>query len=600
MTNQQNTQAEGYRKKNTFLAKIVITLILVAFMFTGVQSYLASGQKSQTVAEVGSTKIRQNQIEHTIKRVLTDLPGSVDPAILFSTKMIKKIVQDEIDARLMDAEVEKLNLTVPEVVLKSYLRSIPDFQPQQIKQYLQRTGQNEKNFLGQIAQDLMKNQLLVALFSGISLPKNLLDVLSKAQLTERSVRILTVTEKALPSLKTPSNKVLKEFYEKNETHFEVPEKRDFKMLMITHPKTDVSKEEIATYYQNNKERFSQPELREIAVLSISKDQPTTSTEDLKKNSASFIPLGSVSRSMIDETLAEKVFSLGENQFSEGIIDQGKQKIYWVKKITPSRTLDLNQIKDQIEKTLKQEKTIKEQKALVQKIDDAIAAGDSFEEIEKKYPKTVTIKTFKNKSFNQLHKEFGSDQATQIFRQQMGEEGQIYYDQNQKAYAFGLEKVQAKHVPKFEKIQEVVKRHYLQREAIKRAQDKGLEIVQSLNNGSKINERHLRKEVINKNNLLALNSKLNLTIEQLIQLSKLKENQAMLVKTDEGAKVIVVTHLQKNETPLKQKKEFEEAINNIFRQNYRGAYLKALEKKYGVKVYSKVIDNIHSQLSSKID
>ncbi len=599
MANQENYSQENYRKKNTFLAKIVIGLILVAFMFTGIQSYLASGEKSPAIAEIGSIKIRQSQIENTLKRYLAEIPSNIDPSLVFTKKLIKKIIEDEVNTTLLTLESEKLNLTVPEVVLKSYLRSVPDFQPQQIKQYLQRTNQNEKFFLSKVAKELVRNQLILALFSGISLPQNLLKILSQSQLTKRDLSVMTLSNSDIKKPKSVSTEQLKEYYANNLTQFEIPEQRTFNMLKIKKPDVNVTEQEIDEYYQNNIKQFTLPEQREVAVLSIAKDQATPMEQELREMTDNFITLGTVSRTMIEEPTGSMVFELKENTFSEPIKNEDTQKIYWVKKILPSKTKKLKQVEKQIKQILAAEKINKQKKLRAQEIDDRIASGESFSEIAKKSPKYVTFTSSKNQTFAQLKAEFGVDKAIRIFRQNVGEDGQIYYDENKNAYAFEITKITPKHAPPFEKIAKRVEEKYLNEQQIKSIQQRAEEVASAINSGTFTKNKARDLEKIKKNNLSETSKKLGLTSEQLILLSKLKKNQAMSINTPSGAKVVIVDKIWPLEENPKEMKLLNEGINSFVNQNYVKSYLDYLKKKYDVVIKDDVITKIHEQFASNI-
>ena len=596
MTNQENYSQENYRKKNTLLAKIVIGLILVAFMFTGIQSYLASGQKSPVVAEIGSIKIRQNQIEQTLKRYLSEIPANIDPSLVFTKKLIKKIIEDEINTTLLTLESEKLKLTVPEVVL----RSVPDFQPQQIKQYLQRTNQSEKFFLRNVSSELVRNQLILALFSGVSLPQNLLKILSQTQLTKRDLSVFTLSKNDIKKPAAPSASQLKQYYEKNISQFEVPEQRTFNMLKIKNPDVNVTEQEIDEYYQNNIKQFTQSEQREVAVLSIPKDQAAPTKQELEKLSDKFITLGTISRTMVEEPTGSIVFELKENTFSEPVKNEDTQKIYWVKKIITSKNKKLKQVKKQIEKILTVEKINRQKKLRIQEIDDRIASGESFSEIAKKSPKYVTLVSSKDKTFAQLKGEFNIDKAVQIFRQNVGEDGQIYYDENKNAYAFEVIKINPKHAPSFEKIAKVVEENFLFEQQVKAIQQKAEEEAKAINSGKHQKFKSSARETIKKNNLSETGKKLALTSEQLILLSKLKADQAMSINTPSGAKVIVVKKIWLLEETPKEMNMLEDGINSFVNQNYLKSYLDYLQKKYNVVVKDEIISSIHEQFSSNIN
>lgn len=585
---------DGYKKKNTLLAKIVIGLILIAFIFTGVQSYITSRGANPVIAQVGSTKIHLSEFERLLQQALHGKDAATTKAFL-KKETIKAVLEQKINEALLNQEVFDLKLVLPDDVLKSVIRNAPNLDPAALKQHLMRTGQSEKNFMARLRLDLVNDQLRSVLFSGLTLPKNLQEAFITAEFSKRSVKVHTLTHKDVSAKISPTDAELQAFLNENKESFMVPEMRDISVLKVKKPTVKISEKEAKAFFDQHPERYQTPEMRDVAVLTLNKDE-TFNSEDMTAYKDRFISLGTLSRDMVEAPVAAVLFNLKENTYSEPQASGEERKVYHVQKITPAEPQIFEQVKKSIIALLKKEAEARAQKALIQKIDDDIAGGETFENISHSL-KEASLKTYTALTQETAVKKLGAEKAEQAFSQNEGEEGQIHQDKDGHAYALQVTKIQAQHLPSFETLKKKVANSYSQKKRAERAFEKAQKVAHSVNKTGKM-PKNLTTEVIQDSTLSALKNKINLSQKDLAALAELQKGKAMAAQTSEGGKVIFVTEIKKPEVDENMSKQLEHLFKSFAIHGYQASYFKALREKYPVKVDEELLETLTQKMQEQ--
>ena len=596
MTPKNPVHEEPIKKKNTLLAKIVIGLILFAFVFTGVQSYLTSHSNAPVVAQVGKSKIHQHTLQAHLQQALKNVQNPEMIPLILSETFVTQVLETLIRQGALQQEIQELKLVIPDDLLKSFIRHTPDLDPEKLKEYIQQSGQTEKSFMASLRADMSQEQLSAALFSGLSLPKVLQEAFIKAENTLRSVRVITYDDKTVTGIPLPSERDLKSYYEKNKDTFKVPEKRSFSVLKITPSAVTVTDKEAKDYYTKNTSQFQSSETRNIAVLTLKKDETynATAPETYKKR---FINLGPVSQEMIETAVASQIFSLEEGAYSPPINTEEGRKVYWVQKITPAKPLSFDLVKEQIIKGLKSKKQAAEQKNLIQKIDDAIGGGEEFASIAQTYPNASVI-PYEKLTEENTKKTLGKDLAQEIFTQQLNEESPLHATPQGTLQAIKVGTIEKAHVPEFDLIKRTAKDASIKEIKIKEAQKSAKLAAEALNRKEALSVK-VPTETLKDQALSPLNSKLGLSQKEFLSLAHLKEGQALFIPTSDGGKVIHITRLKDAPSPDKKTlKALNKILVRMVTQNYQNAFFEALKKKYTVSIDQKVVKETLEKLQEQ--
>ena len=322
---------------------------------------------------------------------------------------------------------------------------------------LSRNGLNEKLFTKDQRDFATRKQLLEALSDNAVVPAALVDRLYDYVLEKRVVKYIIVNESAVGEIGAPSEEELIEFYEQSQLRFAEPERRSATILSIEPERfaesIKVSEEDIQTEYDFRAREYQIPEKREIDQLVLADSESIEIARDMIQNGKSFVEIVNATGQNLDNTdlglvtkneiiaieLADAAFALNAGEMS-GILEGPLGSVIMrTRSITPSETIQLSDVRNEIEEWLIESRASEELVVFSERIFDEIAAGERYEDIAQRFDLSVvtidkldrngTLKNDPTRSISSTYPGLVED----IFAAEIGEELQMYETENGGVY-----------------------------------------------------------------------------------------------------------------------------------------------------------------------
>lgn len=418
--------------------KALFVAIIASFVLFGLPEIIRSYQMGKPVARVGSQKISPDlyaaAIRKEINRIQSLLKTSISPQQIKEFKIHENILEEFITKFAIKEEIEKLKIIVPESLIRSYIYNISafheggKFDKNKFVSLLRDNGMSEGMFLKEVSDQLAINILTSPLNGNLSLPKTYLDLLSRLFTENHLFTTASISFDRIKISKTPSIEELKIHHSQRKESYLRPESRKISVLEIGPSIAKnilVSPEDLKNEYHQRKDEFQEPEKRAFESVTY----PTRALAEqalrlIKEKNLSFpqvvnhpsAPLGKLDQSSSPipqdqfPTPAQKAtFAAKVNEITDIIYaGEGQYTIYKVTEITPSRIKSFEEVKSQILKNIQEKRFEEEFKEMRRKIEDAIGAGRSLQEIGKEFKIAIKEIALKKDQATQAFKELGKD------------------------------------------------------------------------------------------------------------------------------------------------------------------------------------------------
>ncbi|MFV0575669.1 MAG: peptidylprolyl isomerase [Vibrio sp.] len=273
---------------NGIAIKIILSLIILSFVFAGVSSYLVRGG-SNAAAKVGSVTIGRNAFEQQYQNERNRMQSQMGD--YFSTMMgdsqyvqaFRKSVLDRmVNDVLLDQYAQSLGLRVSDEQVSQLILTMPAFQnegkfDQEVyAASLRRAGYTADSFAEQLRKDLLKSQVMDALQNSEFTLSN--EVKQQTQLLTQTRDIQTVTIDVEQFAKNAqlSDDELQAFYKEHSDKYVRPEQMKVAYVELSAEQLKksikVTDEEAQAYYQEHLDKYTNKGQRKVRHILIKEDE----------------------------------------------------------------------------------------------------------------------------------------------------------------------------------------------------------------------------------------------------------------------------------------------------------------------------------------
>lgn len=394
-----------------WVAKALMGLLVVSFAVWGVEGIMTRSTATDVVAGVGEQEIHapqfQRELDYQLRQFSQQLGQPLTPAMAAQFGLDRQVLQRLIAVAAIDEEARLLGLEVSEkdvaqaVVNDPELRVGNSFDRVAFNTMLQRMEMSEKMFLAERRSQMVREQLFSAVQNGVTPPRVLTDAIFKYQDELRTAAYVILPETAAGTIADPDEKALEEYYKAQSARFTVPETRSFSVMTLAPADLAsaivIPEEELQQAFKERHAEFDIPEKRDVvqipfatkeeadkALTRLRSGTPADNIAEERGLAASDIQLGQVTRKdMLSPAIADAAFSLKANEFSEPVQGPLGFVILNVKQITPGTLRSYETVKDDLRKTIAEERARSQIYDVQNGIEDQRAGGASLEEIAQK-------------------------------------------------------------------------------------------------------------------------------------------------------------------------------------------------------------------------
>lgn len=395
---------------DSWFGRILVGLIFLVFISWGAETIIDtwSHQDNNVVAWVGSKRVTVQELDsaanmqlqqYAAKQGLSDksqLPNGMKASLI--TQALQQLI---IENNLL-LTADKSGLSVSDEALRNLVFSFPAFQQdgkfnrELFNIYISQQNTTETQFLKMLRNQLALSGLTEPLVSGASasdiMAKNIFGFSNET----RQVSYIQVPFNSFKPSASPSDAILKRYYDNHLWDFTVPEFRKVKLIFIS-PETvakglEVSDQQLLQYYNSRKNEFQKPESRNLEIVTV-KDQKTA--EDLatswktatwesiqqqtqKDNGFATTLAEFTAQSSPSAELADAVQKIALNTVSAPIKTPMGWSVFKVTSVVPAHEIAFDTVKSQLKTELVQAQAKQAFVNNIKTIQDVLAGGEGLD------------------------------------------------------------------------------------------------------------------------------------------------------------------------------------------------------------------------------
>jgi peptidyl-prolyl cis-trans isomerase D len=398
----------------TWVAKALFVLLVLSFAIWGVGDVVRNFNRDTAIARVGGREVEYEEAQNMMRRQLQNLQRQAGPAFEASEPVRRLLAQQSLDAlvtdRLIRIEQERLRVAVPDAAVRDYVRGIQAFRGADgqfsrllFESFLRNNDLNEPTFIGLIRADLARQQLTEAVRAGAMPPASLSERLYRWVGEQRAAVVVALPLAQAAAPPTPDEAALRRYHENNPDRFSTPEYREATVAVLTAAivarDIQVSDADIAQAFEQRRGQYESPEKRGLEQVLVAEEDKARELAAAWRGGANFanilakaeeaggqaLDLGAIDRGGLPfPALAEAAFALPAGGVSAPVRTDFGWHVLKVTRIEPPTVRTLAQVRDELRQDLASERAADLAFERANKVEDALAEGDTLEEAARKH------------------------------------------------------------------------------------------------------------------------------------------------------------------------------------------------------------------------
>lgn len=409
------------KASRTFVAKLLLLLLVLSFGIWGVSSSVLTSQ-SDAVITVGKQEVSATEFQLAYQRQISDVSRQ------FGTRLTAEQARafgldQQVFAQLaagaaLDQLADDMHLGLSKDRLATLIAEDPSFRAvngkfdrQLFMSRLSNAGIRENDYILERSKVAVRGQIVDAVADGFTPPQVLLDALNAYRNETRNIDYLLLSYANIDPVKAPADDVLAAWFETNKSRYRAPEYRSFSYLKLEPSDiadtAEVSDEDIRAEYDKRATSYRKPETRTVEQLTFpDKEMAAAAAEELAKGDVTFdklvsvqgktasdVMLGDFTRDALpDQAVAEAAFAVKTDGGTTAAVEGAfGPVIIRVTNIRAETVRSFDEARDEIRKDLAESAAVEEITALHDRYEDLRGSGSSLEEAATQLGlKTVTI------------------------------------------------------------------------------------------------------------------------------------------------------------------------------------------------------------------
>ncbi|MDX3883459.1 MAG: peptidyl-prolyl cis-trans isomerase [Sphingomonas sp.] len=400
------------RALTSWPALALFALVLIAFAVTSIDPSWINGRSSggTQIATIGGRKLSANEARQrtdlALKQAQRENP-ELSMAAFTAQGGVDQVIDQLISFTALEAWGRKQGISASDRLIDGEIASTPAFfgltgrfDRGAMQAALAQAKISERQLRADIAGQLIRNQLLSPIDSGIRMPEGLILPNASLLLEQRSGLIGIVPSAAIPAGPAPTPAEIEAFYKANIGRFTVPERRVIRYALFG--ENDVAAPaaptdaEIDAFYKANAATYGASETRSIAQVIlpdqkaaadlVAKVKAGTAIADAARQAGGEAITTDIARAKLAENasaaVADAVFAAAQG----GVVGPIKADLGWyvvkVDAVNAKAERPLAAVRGEIAESLARQKRDEALSTMVGAIEDAIADGASFDDLAK--------------------------------------------------------------------------------------------------------------------------------------------------------------------------------------------------------------------------
>ncbi|WP_220807693.1 SurA N-terminal domain-containing protein [Noviherbaspirillum aridicola] len=392
---------------------LLLLFIFPSFAFFGLEGYTRFREGDNAIAKVAGKAITQQEFEmaqrEQMERFRQTFGPQFDPKMLDTPEARQNILDGLIAQRVIAAEAADKKLAVSDQALQQTILATPGltgadgkFDLERYKSLLAAQGMTPAMYEARLRQDLALQQISAAVQGSAFAPNTTAARLSDLNDQEREVQELLFKTSDYASQVKVTDDMLKAYYEKNGSQFEVPEQVKAEYLVLNSDavasQISVSEADIKSYYDQNAQRYTEEEQRRASHILIktgegvdkaaAKQKAEQLLAQVRKTPGDFARLakensqdpGSAERGgdldffgkgMMVKPFEDAVFQLKKGEISNVVESDFGFHIIQLTEVKPAQAKSFDQVKGEIAAEIKKQLAQKKYAEMAEQFSDLV-------------------------------------------------------------------------------------------------------------------------------------------------------------------------------------------------------------------------------------
>ncbi len=396
----------------TSVIALIGLLIVIGFGAGGIQSLSLGngGLSSDTLASAGSMKVTDRDLSTAMQRRLAQVRQQ-NPEAGYSAIAgdFDPLLQELIEQRALQAFAHKNGIVLSKRLVDAEIANIPGVKGlngqvsnDAYQTFLQRQHLTDEEVRDFISGSLLQRLMVVPAVTNARVPVGVARPYASMLLEERAGQVAFIPVAAFASAFKPTDAQLQQYYTANRDRYMIPEQRVLKIARMG-PKqvagVSASPDEIQAYYKAHQDVYGSKDLRTIKQAVVPDQKVAEAIAKRARSGQSFVEavkpaglteadvnVGEQTRGQLSDLAGQKVTQAVFNAKGGDVVGPIQSDLGWHVVLVESATTrpgkSLAQASDEIAKQITADKRKNALGDMVNKVQDALDDGASFEEAAK--------------------------------------------------------------------------------------------------------------------------------------------------------------------------------------------------------------------------
>lgn len=268
--------------KHKRAVQIVLAMVMLPFMFFGVDYYFSGGGADEAVATVSGEKITRREFDEALRdqgeRLRQSMGRNFDPAMLDNADVRYAVVENLVNQRLLAAEASRERFRISDEQLAEFIAKLPAFQeegkfsPERYRILLQGQNMTPAMFEARVRRDLAMTPLQEPISAGSIVARTSAARFLSLVEQRREVASATIDAESFAKEAKVDDAAVKAFYDENPTAFMTPEQVRFEYAILSADtlggSVAVSPADVRAHYDANLASYTTQEERSASHVLI--------------------------------------------------------------------------------------------------------------------------------------------------------------------------------------------------------------------------------------------------------------------------------------------------------------------------------------------
>ncbi|MDR1529495.1 MAG: SurA N-terminal domain-containing protein [Burkholderiales bacterium] len=270
-------------KHNKLAAQIVMVIIIIPFLFFGIDMFRSGGVASSDIVKVGDISVSVKEFDSILEnqklQARSRLGDAYDPAMFDTPERRYALLDRVVNEKVLEKKARDERFHVSDVQLSQAISGIGSFQENGQFSYdlyrnlLQKEGMTPSMFDAVMRQTRLQMPLVEPLEDGEIIARETAERYYRLAGEKREITIADLNTSSYIAKVSISDEDVRAYYDENSSLYQSPETVSLDYVLLTRENVarniEITEEEARESFEQTKKRYLKPETREAAHILIS-------------------------------------------------------------------------------------------------------------------------------------------------------------------------------------------------------------------------------------------------------------------------------------------------------------------------------------------